>query len=165
MSIDAMTDVAIRRLAPPPPPAVAREMSLEAGVPPAAPAARPSVTTYIPTEVLTLYVALVSAFQHEGPPSRRDVAFFWAFVGLTPGIVWVTYAKKLKAAGSAIPFGPARWPWWEMVAATTAYAAWAFALPDNPFARAPDITPAVGSFAVLVVSVALPFLAPLFQRR
>jgi len=49
--------------------------------------------------------------------------------------VWVAFATKLRAVGKPLPASPQRWPVWEMTAATLAYGAWTFALPNTPFAQ------------------------------
>jgi hypothetical protein len=60
---------------------------------------------------------------------------------------------------------PATWPVWEMSAATIAYIAWAFALPNTPFAQFSDwYSPGLAGFLVLVISWGLGALAPLMQR-
>jgi hypothetical protein len=59
---------------------------------------------------------------------------------------------------------PTQWPIWEMVAATVAFAAWGFALPDNPFKGAGWYSPALAGIGVLVISGALGLLAPIFKR-
>lgn len=79
-------------------------------------------------------------------------------------ILWLVYATKLRGEGKALPLRPRYWPVWEMVAATFAYFAWAFALPQTPFANFSWYSPSLSSLAVLVVSTILGLLAPLFQR-
>lgn len=127
---------------------------------------------YIPTEVVTLYVAVVAALQPAvipGPgtatPSSHALWLtFGCFLVATPVAVWVVYASKLKAAGKPLPVQWAAMPVWEMFAATLAFDAWAFALPNSPFRDFTWFSPALASIAVLVMSTALGMLAPLFQR-
>jgi hypothetical protein len=128
---------------------------------------------YIPTEVLTLYVAIVAAIHPIASGTGNDGAKtitsgdwinFISFLVATPIIFWVVYAAKLKSAQKPIPLGFSTWPLWEMTAATVAYAAWAFALPKTPFLDFGWYTPALGSVAVLVASTVLGLLAPLFQN-
>jgi hypothetical protein len=127
---------------------------------------------YIPTEVLTLYVAIVAAIHPSTAGTGSDAAKitsgdwinFVSFLVATPIIFWVVYAAKLKSAQKPIPLGISTWPVWEMIAATVAYAAWAFALPRTPFLDFSWYTPALGSVAVLVASTVLGLLAPLFQN-
>jgi hypothetical protein len=134
-----------------------------------------AITTYIPTEILTLYVAARSALQSSVqsvdaagavviPPASARVAEWLAFIiGLlvTPLFVWIVYATKRRAAGRRLPLRPSQWPVWEMVAATVAFAAWAIALPNSPFTYFRLFSPAIGALFMLLASTALGVLAPL----
>ena len=127
------------------------------------------ITTYIPTEVLTLYVAVVSALQAPGEETARVIGGwtpFWSFLALTPVVVWLVYAAKVKAAAGdsrTLPLHPSMWPLWEMTAATMAYTAWAIALPNSPFLTL-GLPPGIAAVIVLVTSTLLGLLAPVFQR-
>jgi hypothetical protein len=122
-----------------------------------------TLTTYIPTEVLTLYVAAVAAL---GPvPGGRWAPFLVCLVA-TPALVWIAFATKLRSAGKRLPSWPSRWPVWEMFAGTLAYVAWAFAMPDTPFAQYKAwYSAGLASFLILVVSSGLGIIAPLMQWR
>lgn len=128
-----------------------------------------TLTTYIPTEVLTLYVAAVAALgpltDAQGRPIGRWLPF-WCFLIGTPTLVWIAFATKVKSAGKPIPAHPRLWPMWEMAAAAIAFVAWAFALPDTPFLQFKDrwYSAGLAGFLVLVVSWGLGALAPLMQR-
>ncbi len=61
--------------------------------------------------------------------------------------------------------GFSQWPVWEMMAATLAYAAWAFALPSTPFTQFTWYSPGLAGALVPVVSTVLGSVAPLFQRQ
>lgn len=50
-----------------------------------------------------------------------------------------------------------------MIAATNAFLAWAFALPDSPFVQYSWYSAAIAGLVVLVVATVLPLLAQLFQ--
>jgi hypothetical protein len=134
---------------------------------------------YIPTEVVTLYVAVAAALQPPSPAdgvaaavaasavaaSQRSLWIaFWCFFVATPLVVWVVYASKLTAAKKPLPSTYDAWPVWEMLAALIAFCAWAFALPNTPFREFPWYSPALASIAVLLGSTVLGLLAPLFQR-
>jgi len=87
-----------------------------------------TLTTYIPTEVLTLYVAVIAALapgKGQAGPVNGSWAAFWFFLGLTPAAAWVVFATKIRAADAskALPLRPRTWPLWEMIAGTIAYAA------------------------------------------
>ena len=123
---------------------------------------------YIPTEVITLYVAILAAMQPPaGQVNPAQAAVFWIFLGGTPVVVWLVYAAKLKAANKPLPLSPGAWPVWEMFAGTVAYFAWAIALPTNPFqiANAGWYSSSVAGIFELVASTVLGLLAPFFQRR
>jgi hypothetical protein len=130
-----------------------------------------TLTTYIPTEVLTLYVSAIAAL---GPLTVRvgqhDLQVgrwlpFWCFLVATPLVVWVAFASKIKAAGRSIPLHISKWPIWEMSAATIAYAGWAFALPATPFAQESWYSSGLASFLILVVTAGLGIIAPLMQKQ
>ncbi len=123
------------------------------------------IVTYIPTEVLTLYVAVIAAIripnQTNYPPLWKT---FYCFLVATPIVVWLVYAAKCSAAGKPIPVSPRAWPIWEMFAATVAYVTWAFALPQTPFQQFNWYTPALSGIMVMIVSTLLGLLAPLVSR-
>jgi len=171
----SLTEIANAAAAPPMP----------VGAPPTTPGAAPpsaavssgpstalqTLTTYIPTEVLTLYVSAVAAL---GPLTikvgGRDLEVgrwlpFWCFLAATPMIVWVAFASKIKAAGKPVPLLPSKWPLWEMTAAAIAYVAWTFALPATPFAQESWYSSGLASFLILVVSAGLGIIAPLMQQQ
>jgi hypothetical protein len=124
---------------------------------------------YIPTEVLTLYVAVLAAIggpQKEEPGNVPQVLWvtFWIFLFATPIVVWLVYGAKLIAVQRPIPLALRTWPLWEMFAATVAYCAWAFALPNTPFSDYSWYSSGLAGLAVLVASTMLGLLAPFFQR-
>lgn len=127
------------------------------------------IVTYIPTEVLTLYVAILAVIRDPnaaGKPSpdiaRRLEILFYIFLAVTPLVIWLVYAAKCKGGGKPVPWAVRSWPLWEMFAATVAYAAWAFALPENAFMD--WYSPALAGVIVLIVSTVLGLFAPLCQR-
>jgi hypothetical protein len=179
MSISSMTNVAYVRRADVNVPQVAPanttpqtlgqvELASEgtAGSQSAATTALKVIVTYIPTEVLTLYVAVLAAIQD---PNRKSYNSLWAafyfFLIATPLIVWLVYAAKVRAADKPLPLAPRTWPLWEMFAATVAYAAWGFALPETPFKYYGNwYSAALAGVIVLIISTLLGLLAPLFKR-
>lgn len=119
---------------------------------------------YIPTEIITLYVAVLAAIQEQGHVTRAEWLTFQIFLVATPIVVWLVYGAKLKSLEKRLPLAFGAWPVWEMFAATAAYAAWAFALPHSPFSQYSWYSSALSGVAVLVVSTFLGLLAPFFQR-
>src|SRR5215467_3265859 len=143
--------------APPPPPGNGPSTALQ------------TLTTYIPTEILTLYVSAIATLgslkNAQGQDVGRWIPFF-CFLVLTPAMVWLAFAAKVQAAGKQLPRSPSTWPVWEMAAATVAYVAWAFALPGTPFAQfAQWYSTGLAGFLVLIVSWGLGALSPLMQRE
>jgi hypothetical protein len=182
MSVSAMTNVAYARRADVPPlneaPTTLGEIEQAKGGTPEsrspATSAISSITTYIPTEILTLYVAVLGALQGaaqggvaDRPATRAEWIAFFFFLGATPVFVWLLYAAKVKNASKLVPLAPRKWPLWEMVAATIGYMAWAFALPNSPFrdfAQFGWYSQALAGVMVLVVSTTLGLIAPIVQR-
>lgn len=119
---------------------------------------------YIPTEVLTLYVAVLATIQQPNVVTRAMWITFWCFLAATPIVVWLVYGAKLKAAQKPLPLRYGAWPVWEMFAATVAYSAWAFALPKSPFNEYNWYSASLSGVVVLVASTVLGLIAPFFQR-
>jgi hypothetical protein len=119
---------------------------------------------YIPTEILTLYIAVLAAIQHSNKVTSAQWTSFWCFLVATPIVVWLVYGAKVKALQKPLPLKFGSWPIWEMFAATTAYSAWALALPNTPFAQYEWYSSALSGVVVLVASTVLGLLAPFFQR-
>src|ERR1700687_3200402 len=83
-----------------------------------------TIRTYIPSEILPVYVAVLAALATADTASERPHDLwvtFWGFLVATPIVVWLVYADKLKTASKPLPLRPTMWPVWEMVAATIAY--------------------------------------------
>jgi len=120
---------------------------------------------YIPTEIVTLYVAVLAAIGVEGKVTPTEWASFGVFVAGTPVVVWLVYGAKLKNSNLPLPLTYATWPVWEMFAATVAFVAWGFALPQSPFAAFTWYSSALAGVVVLITSAILGLLAPFFQRQ
>jgi hypothetical protein len=123
-----------------------------------------TIATYIPTEVLTVYVAVIAALASSGSSvSPRWIAFL-TFAIATPAVVWMTYAAHVKQGKGHLPTPLWEWPRWEMLFGTIAFVAWAFALPATPFATFGWYTPAIAGVMVLVITTLLGLLAPLIAQ-
>jgi|SRR5215213_8794195 len=122
-----------------------------------------ALAKYIPTEVVTLYIAAISA----SAALQAEWAFitparlYWFFVIFTPLFVLLTYVGKRKAAVdlSVWPSSAREWPWWSMFAPTVAFMAWALAVPANGILENGVIT----AFLAIFVSIILTLLEPLFN--
>jgi hypothetical protein len=123
------------------------------------------IVTYLPTEVLTLYVAVLAAIQTPAEPSPRGMwVTFWIFLVATPLVVWLVYAAKVRSDNKPLPLAPAQWPLWEMIAAPLSYMAWALSLPGAPFLAYVGLPTTLGAVIVLVTATLLALLAPIFQH-
>jgi hypothetical protein len=172
MSLNALTSSELVRRGLAPWTRARRTGGLEsAGGPDARPAAEDNRVTnalnalvmYIPTEVITLYVAALSA---QGALQSTfafidAAAILWFFVALTPLLLLLIYISKVAATGDKLP-GPAIWPWWKMCAATIAFFVWALAVPGNPYLG--GMSAAVAGFGAMLVSTLLNVLTPIFER-
>ena len=173
MSVNSMTNAAIARREDFPPlnrvprdhPEIAAAASGESAPQSPVTAALAVIVTYVPTEILTLYVAVLAAItDSDGGDSSRIWVTFWIFVFATPLSVWLVFAAKVRSAQKRLPARPTEWPVWEMVAGTLAYVAWAISLPNAPFLRHLGLPATLAAVIVLVTAVALGLLAPIFQR-
>ncbi|MEO7838959.1 MAG: hypothetical protein ABIU06_06390 [Anaerolineales bacterium] len=174
MSINSMANAAVARRPDYPPskrtPKTAAERASAAGKDPtpenSVSTTLKTLTTYVPTETLTLYVALIAALQptqNTSTPISLWIAF-WFFFIFTPLAIWIAYATKITADGKKLPILPRYWPKWEMLAGTIAYTAWSFGLPNSPFSQFTWYSSAVAGFIVLIASTFLGMIAGLFQR-
>ena len=118
---------------------------------------------YIPTEVVTLYVAALSAEAalHSTFTVIDAATILWFFVALTPLLLLLIYLSKVAATGDKLP-GPREWPWWKMCAATIAFFVWALAVPGNPYLR--EAAAAVAGLGAMLVSTLLSVMTPIFER-
>ncbi len=125
-----------------------------------------SLARYIPTEVITLYVAASSAmpalaatFEFATPET-----LYWIFgVGLTPLLALLIFVGKRRGAGlRALPPTVKKWPWWKLIASTVAFLVWALAVPTTPY-----LTGAAGkvvaAFGAVLVSTFLTLLEAIFE--
>lgn len=127
------------------------------------------ITSYIPTEILTLYVGGIAIFLTPTPGGKPDYAggwkTFWVFLVLTPLMNWMVFAIKLRGAGRSLPLRPTEWPAWEMVAATIGFTFWAAALPTTPFASWERYSPQIAGYLVLVVTTFLGLISSLIHPK
>jgi hypothetical protein len=125
------------------------------------------IMTYIPTEILALYTSIATAIQTtEGPPIEMTawIAFVVCLI-LAPLSVWLLYAGKVKLSGKDVPVRWAEWPVWEMFAATIAFFAWGFSMPNSPFRFFEEFySPAIAAIVLPCSALVLGLLAPILQR-
>lgn len=172
MSLNSMTNVAVHRREDYPPQGDAPR-SVDQMASAASSATTPGtnitnalaqIVTYIPTEILTLYVSVKAALRQ---PDAINVTAEWitfaGFLLATPVIVWLLFAAKVKSDGKSTPRAYAQMPVWEMIAGMIAFSVWAFALPESPFETLGWYSAALGGVAVLLVSTFLGLIAPVVQ--
>ncbi|MEV6012610.1 hypothetical protein AB0M29_38200 [Streptomyces sp. NPDC051976] len=144
-------------------------LDTETRTPAASPAASlaESVTAYIPTEVVATYVAVVGLLQQPADQSRASGwVVFWAFLGITPIAVWLGLARQEQVKGLPLPVHPASWPthtWFNLIAATASFALWGFSMPGTPFQDFGWYKSPYGSAALVVGTLLLGLVSPLFQ--
>jgi hypothetical protein len=130
-----------------------------AGAAAAEPGVLSTLTRYIPTEVITLYVAFLGvATVTNGDYSPRwwGFAIFVVLTVLAVILDWVAKQRKLpKPEKSGVPLV-------STAAAAIAFAAWGFALPGSPFEELSWYDSKWAGFIALVVSIALGWLMAAF---
>jgi hypothetical protein len=182
MSINSMTNDELRRhndfrrqavikspvakdLSAPVPPATTRAATEVAVQDNTVTTAVNSLVQYIPTEVVTLYVAALSATPvvRSAIPTFDTRVTYWGFTLLTPLLLLLVYASKRSTSGlPALPIVK-EWPWWKMFAATVAFLVWALAVPSSPYVSG-EIGSLAAGFGAIVISTFLSLLEPIFQR-
>jgi hypothetical protein len=178
VSISSMMDVAYQRRADVPPLnrglTTLSETAQATGERPetqsTATTALKNMMTYIPGEILTTYVAVVAVIHPTtaGVTAEAPIAdwvVFIVFLVLTPVVSWLLYAAKCVSGGKPLPSSPAEWPLWEMSAATVAFLVWAATLPETPLGAFPWYTSGLAAIILLIVSMILGLIAPLFTQR
>jgi hypothetical protein len=127
-----------------------------------------ALTKYIPTESITLYVAIVSAQTALASiiPWLTPSVGYKVFVAVTPALMLILYLRHLAVAGRDWKVPPKSWPWWSMIASSIAFAVWAMAVPGNPIID-PNNTAGgvVAGVAALLVSTVLNIFAPFFENN
>jgi hypothetical protein len=126
------------------------------------------LTVFIPTEIITLWVALIALLNYPKAPLHQslcqaDFSGWWVataiFAALASLITLGLTYRKFKDAGHGF-----KWPLFEMVAAPTAFMAWAVALPKSPLASACWYKIDVGAFIVLATTVAITTAGYIFGK-
>ena len=151
---------------------VAKETGQKEGTATPVSSAIASMAAYIPTEVITVYVAVLGALGVTVATAGGATAVastplpvYALFIVLVPFIIWGLYARTVKAAGKPLPRSFGAWPKWEMIAGTVAFAIWAAALPSSPLSPFSWFSAAVAGVSALVISMLLGVFAPLFASN
>lgn len=120
--------------------------------------------SYIPVEIIALYVAVLGALNPD-PDMKSQWVTFYIFTALTPIVLWLVYAAKVKNLNQPLPISPKQWPVWEMVASTLAFVAWAFALPESPFTTLSWYNQPLAGVNIIATSTILGLLSPFFTKN
>ena len=123
-----------------------------------------ALARYVPGEIVTLYVAALSAMPAITATfaAVTEVRLYWFFVALTPVLLLLVLAGKRRGEGfSAFP-SLKDWPWWKLVASTVAFLVWALAVPATPYLAGAQ-GKVVAAFGALLVSTFLTLLEPIFE--
>ena len=114
-----------------PPPQAPSSPLMVGGVAPALGRALDSIGTYIPTEVIATYLAILAVIPN-APGHRYQWLMFWAFLVATPLAVWVGVSAAHPGQGLSLPVKSVRkWPWLSMFAASLAFAVFAVGIPGS----------------------------------
>jgi len=114
-----------------PSPTVAPGTLALGGVGPGLGRALDSIGTYIPTEVMATYLAILAVIPAFAG-HRYQWLVFWLFLAATPIVVWLGVSAAHPGQGLTLPVSAIRqWPWLSMFAATLAFAVFAISVPGS----------------------------------
>ncbi|MBO3753094.1 hypothetical protein J5X84_44255 [Streptosporangiaceae bacterium NEAU-GS5] len=114
-----------------------------------------SVATYIPTEIVTAYVAIVALINNPASTSRSGQWLaFWVLLACSPLTVILIYRAKTLTWSL---------PRFETAAATIAFFLWGFSLPGTPFEALEWYRPMQGGVALIAGSTSFGLLAPVLR--
>lgn len=124
------------------------------------------VATYVPTEIIAIYTAVVTAL---GPDRTFTTAWlaFWFFLCITPVTIWLVYAGKVRALdpNARLPIAVHQWPKFEMIAGIVIFFAWAYSMPGSPFVEFKDsYNPALAALVLPGCATFLGLLSPLMTK-
>jgi hypothetical protein len=116
---------------------------------------------YIPTESITLYLAVTSAISSFTTtfPWLTPYRLYWGFVVFTPVLFLLIYLGKRRS--QKLPVLPPKWPIWKLIASTIAFAVWALAVPPLVTSEAGKVVVAV---LALVISTILSLVGGLVEE-
>lgn len=117
---------------------------------------------YIPTEIIALYIAVVSVVNSTN--TKATWITFLIFLIFTPVVVWLIFAAKYLKANGKMPYAIATLPIWEMMASTVSFVAWAFALPNSVFHYFSWYSQSVAGIGILLTSTILGLISPFFIK-
>ena len=123
------------------------------------------LTKYIPTESITLYVAVVSSLAALKGVGVTPAIAYWFFIVFTPVLMIILYLRQSAIAGKEWRIPIAQWPWWKIIASTIAFSVWALAVPSDLLTGLDSsVSGVLAGLAALFVSTLLNLLAPFFEK-
>jgi hypothetical protein len=126
-----------------------------------------TLTKYIPTEVLTLYLPALAVAAAVGSQnaSVEQKGLYWVFgLLVTPLAALGMNLRKRAVAGLPIWPGWDGFPLWALISASMAFLAWSLAIPGNPYIDRPALN-VVSAFVALFASTILSFIEPFVMAR
>jgi hypothetical protein len=126
-----------------------------------------SLTKYIPTEILTLFVGTVSAkqalqeLQAQWHTHFRMIHVYTAFIIFSSIFFLLVYLAGIKREQRPIP-PLKKWPWFMMIASAIAFAVWALSVPGTGLI--PAAAAAGAGLAALLVSIVFTHLEVIFTH-
>ncbi len=127
--------------------------------PPSGSNAFETLTRYIPTETITLYMGAMAAMAEFTAVGISVWAIYAFFALLTPALLLVLTLSRARQAGEA---GYAMLHWWPPTASMIAFLVWATSVPGHPVA---DRWSALPALAALFISTLLTALDPIFGPK
>ncbi len=118
-----------------------------------------TLTRYIPTETITLYLGAMAALKEFTTAGISVWAIYAFFAILTPILLIVLTLGHARQSGEQ---GYAMLHWWPPLASTIAFLVWAMSVPGHPIANQWSALPALGA---LFVSTFLTALDPIFGAK
>jgi len=135
--------------AAPTPPAIAATVGPELGK------ALESIGTYIPTEVMATYLAILAIIP-VASGHRYQWLMFVAFLVATPIVVWLGVSAAHPGQGLSLPVTPvSSWPWLPMLAASLAFAVFAVGVPGSVINDLSWFEPWMSSAAIILSAFVL----------
>lgn len=114
-----------------------------------------SIGTYIPTEVIATYLAVL-AIVPAASGGRYLWLMFWGFLAATPIVVWLGVAAAHSGAGLSMSVRKvSTWPWLAMFAASLAFLVFAVGVPGSVINREPWYEPWMTTAAIILSAFVL----------
>ena len=121
------------------------------------------ITRYIPTEIVTTYVTVVAVMKQEKAEPTAQWVVFYVLLALTPIVTWLLLVAKLRSKGMTIKDAFKEFPLWKCIAATIAFVAWAYVLPNGAFSTLASYNGSYAAIALSFATLALGTLGGLFD--